>query len=81
MRANPVAVPLRVLVILGARGRPLLGPLPALIIISVFTPPLMPPLCFFQGMCCAYPFEKKKGRLNIHFAKWILPPSQNIYTL
>jgi hypothetical protein len=30
---------------------------------------------------CAYPFGKKKGQLNIHFAKWILPPSQNIYTL
>jgi hypothetical protein len=23
---------------------------------------------FFQGKCCAYPFGKKKGRLNIHFA-------------
>jgi hypothetical protein len=25
--------------------------------------------------------ERRSGRLNIHFAKWILPLSQNIYTL
>jgi hypothetical protein len=65
----------------GARGRPLLGPSTALIVVSVSTPPLTPPLHFFQGKCYAYPFKKKKGRFNIHFAKWILPPSQNIYTL
>jgi hypothetical protein len=47
----------------GARGRPLLGPSPALIVISVSMPPLMPPLRFFQGKCCAYPFGKKKGAI------------------
>jgi hypothetical protein len=51
----------------GARGRPLLGPLPVLIVISISTPPFMPPLHFFQGKCCAYPFEKKKGAVEYSF--------------
>jgi hypothetical protein len=53
----------------GARGRPLLGPSPALIIVSVSTPPLH---YFFQGKCCTYPFGKKKGLLDIHFAPFVL---------
>jgi hypothetical protein len=43
----------------GARGRPLLGPSQALIVVSASTPPLR----FFQGQCCAYPFRKKKGAI------------------
>jgi hypothetical protein len=44
----------------GARGRPLLGSSPALIIFSVSTPPL----AFFQGKYCAYPFRKKNGAVE-----------------
>jgi hypothetical protein len=73
MRADPVAVPLRVLVILGAQGRPLLGPLPALIIISIFTPPLMPPLCFFSRNVLCLSIQKEEGAVEYSFCKMDTP--------
>jgi hypothetical protein len=57
----------------GARGRPLLGPSPPLIVISISTPPLTPPMRFFQGKCCAYPFGKKKGTVEYSFCKMDTP--------
>jgi hypothetical protein len=65
----------------GARGRPLLGPSPTLIVVCVSTPPLTPPLGFFKESVALIHSERRRGQLNIHFAKWILPPFQNIYTL
>jgi hypothetical protein len=39
-------------------------------------------LCtFFKESSALILSERRRGRLNIHFAKWILPPSHNIYTL
>jgi hypothetical protein len=49
---------------LGARGRPLLGPSPALIVISVSTPPLR----FLKESVALVYSERRRGRLNIHFA-------------
>jgi hypothetical protein len=65
----------------GAWGHPLLGLSPALVVVSVSTPPLTPPLYFFKESSALILSERRRGRLNIHFAKWILPPSHNIYTL
>jgi hypothetical protein len=33
---------------------------------------------FFKETVALIHSERRRGRLNIHFAKWILPPSQNI---
>jgi hypothetical protein len=56
-----------------ARGRPLLGRSPTLIVVSVS----MPPLRFFcEESSALIHSEKRRGQLNIYFAKWILPPSQ-----
>jgi hypothetical protein len=53
----------------GAWGRPLLGPSLVLIVVSVSTPPLTPPLRFFPKESVALIHsERRKGRLNIHFA-------------
>jgi hypothetical protein len=52
----------------GARGRLLLGPSLALIIVSVSTPPLTPLLRFFKESAVLIHSERRKGRLNIHFA-------------
>jgi hypothetical protein len=49
----------------GAWGRPLLGPSPALIVISVSTPPLH---FFYKESVALIHSERRRGRLNIHFA-------------
>jgi hypothetical protein len=55
--------------ILGAQGRPLLGPSPVLIIVSVSMPPLTPPLhIFFKESFALIHSERRRRRLNIHFA-------------
>jgi hypothetical protein len=55
------------------RGRPLLGPSPVPIVVSVSTPRLAPPLHFFIKESATFIHsERRRVRLNIHFAKWII---------
>jgi hypothetical protein len=35
-------------------------------------PPLTPPLRFFKESAALIHSERRRGRLNIHFAKWIV---------
>jgi hypothetical protein len=56
----------------GTWGRPLLGPSPTLIVVSISKPPLTPPLHPFKEIAALIHSERRRGRLNIHFAKWIV---------
>jgi hypothetical protein len=79
MHADPVVAPLCVPVLLdpGCAGSSVAWPLTG----AHCRLCLHASSAFFKESVALIHSETRRGRLNIHFAKWILPPSQNIYTL